>query len=103
MRADGSWRLIAFADAADPAAPSSRIRSLCEFLDGARDSPLRRFTPPGEDIDAVFDLRAVFQQGHRELNIGAMPSLLLPKKGRLGLIDYEKMFSPDLKNRRRHF
>ena len=29
-----------------------------------------------------------------------MPALLLPKKGKLGLVDYEKMFCPDLKSGR---
>jgi phenol 2-monooxygenase len=29
-----------------------------------------------------------------------MPSFLKPSKGRYGLIDYEKMFCPDLKNGR---
>jgi phenol 2-monooxygenase len=27
-----------------------------------------------------------------------MPTLLLPRKGRYGLLDYEKMFCPDLKS-----
>jgi len=39
----------------------------------------------------------VFQQGHRELNIDAMPQFLLPTKGRYALRDYEKMFCPDIK------
>src|SRR6266550_8604295 len=39
---------------------------------------------------------AVFQQGHLELAIEAMPSFLLPRKGRYGLCDYEKMFCSDL-------
>jgi phenol 2-monooxygenase len=39
----------------------------------------------------------VFQQPHRELAIEAMPALLLPRKGRFGLRDYEKMFCPDMK------
>ena len=45
----------------------------------------------------MIDVRAVFQQGHRELAIEAMPPFLLPRKGRYGLRDYEKMFCPDLK------
>ena len=45
----------------------------------------------------MIDLRAVFQQDHRALAIEAMPPMLLPRKGRYGLIDYEKMFCPDLK------
>ncbi|MHB0767518.1 FAD-binding monooxygenase [Bradyrhizobium sp. 5.13L] len=96
-QADGRFRLYAFAPAEDPAAPGSAIRALCSFLAEARESPIRRYTRAGADIDSVIDLRAVFQQDHRELAVVAMPSLLLPRKGRYGLIDYEKMFCPDLK------
>ena len=59
---------------------------------------MRRYTPGGADVDSVIDLRAVFQQNHRELAVEAMPPLLLPRKGRYGLRDYEKMFCPDLKS-----
>jgi len=48
----------------------------------------------------VIDVRAIFQQGHRDINVETLPPMLLPRKGRFGLIDYEKAFSPDLKNRR---
>jgi len=99
-RADGRWRLYAFASAEDPAIPASRIRALCGFLAESPDSPVRKFTPVGQDIDAVFDVRAVFQQGHHELDFETMPAFLKPSKGRYGLIDYEKMFCPDLKNGR---
>ena len=92
-KADGRWRLYAFAGADD-----SGLRALCRFLEESPDSPVRRFTPGGQDVDAVFDLRAIFQQDHRELAIESMPALLLPRKGRYGLRDYEKVFSPDLKN-----
>lgn len=96
--ADGRFRIYAFSGAEDPAAAGSAIRALCNFLSEARESPLRRYTPAVADIDSVIDLRAVFQQDHRELAVEAMPALLLPRKGRYGLIDYEKMFCPDLKN-----
>jgi 2-polyprenyl-6-methoxyphenol hydroxylase-like FAD-dependent oxidoreductase len=99
ITADGRWRLFAFADAEDPVAPSSRLRALCEFLASSPDSPVTRHTPAGADVDSVIDVRAIFQQGHRELAIEAMPAFLLPRKGRFGLRDYEKMFCPDLKNR----
>ena len=102
-QADGRFRIYAFSPAEDPAGPSSAIRALCNFLAEARESPVRRYTPVGADIDGVIDLRAVFQQDHRELAIEAMPPLLLPRKGRYGLIDYEKMFCPDLKKRARRF
>ncbi|MCG2592724.1 FAD-binding monooxygenase [Ramlibacter sp. XY19] len=92
-KADGRWRLYAFAgqDAAS-------LHGLCRFLAESSDSPVRKYTPAGQDVDAIFDLRAIFQQDHRELAIEAMPALLLPRKGRHGLHDYEKVFAPDSKN-----
>ena len=96
IKADGRWRLFAFASPEDPAAAKSGIRALCEFLAEALESPIRRYTPTGEDIDSAIDVRAVFQQGHHDLALEKMPAFLLPPKGRYGLRDYEKMFCPDL-------
>jgi phenol 2-monooxygenase/3-hydroxybenzoate 4-monooxygenase len=97
-KADGRWRLYAFAGANDHQDTSGGVHALCRFLQDAPDSPLRKYTRPGQDMDAIFDVRAIFQQPHRELAIESMPTLLLPPKGRYGLLDYEKVFSPDLKN-----
>jgi phenol 2-monooxygenase/3-hydroxybenzoate 4-monooxygenase len=97
-KADGRWRLYAFAGANDHLDAQAGVRALCSFLQEAPDSPVRRYTRAGQDIDAVFDLRAIFQQGYRELGIESMPALLVPQKGRHGLRDYEKIFCPDLKN-----
>ena len=91
-RADGAWRIYAFADAA-----GTRLRALMEYLAHSENSPIRRFTPPGADIDSVIDVRGIFQQGHRELKVEELPRMLLPRKGRFGLVDYEKAFTPDLK------
>jgi phenol 2-monooxygenase len=92
-RADGAFRLYAFSDAS-----GERLRTLCAFLADSPRSPIRRFTPTGAEIDSVIDLRAVFQQAHRDLKVDALPAALLPRKGRFGLIDYEKAFCPDLKD-----
>jgi phenol 2-monooxygenase len=94
-RADGLWRLFAFADAGGLTSPSSRMGALCAFLAGARSSPLIRHTPQAADVDSVIDLRAIFQQPHREMRLADMPALLLPRKGRHGLVDYEKNFCAD--------
>ena len=93
-RADGAWRLYVFADQTDPSRPESPARQLCDFLASDR-SPITRFTPPALGPDAVIDVRAVFQQGHRQLTVDALPPVLLPRKGRLGLVDYEKAFCAD--------
>src|SRR3954466_8817045 len=92
-RADGAWRLYAFADAS-----GETLRELMDVLATSATSPIRRFTPDGADIDSVIDVRAVFQQWHRDLKVEELPPLLLPRKGRFGLIDYEKAYTPDLKN-----
>lgn len=95
-RADGAWRLYIFADRNDPTSRHSHVRELCEFLESDA-SPIKRFTPAGADPDSVIDVRAIFQQGHRDLAVDRMPSVLLPRKGKFGLIDYEKMFCVDPK------
>ena len=94
-RADGAWRMYVFADHRDPTLPSSRVRELCEFLE-SNASPVKRFTPAGAEADSVIDIRAIFQQGHRDLAVDEMPSILQPRKGKFALIDYEKVFCPDL-------
>ena len=98
LKADGRWRVFAFAPAEDPAAPASRLRALCAFLAEAPRSPVGRYTPDGAAPDAVIDARAVLQQGHRTLALDAMPTFLMPRKGRYGLRDYEKIFCPNLKD-----
>ncbi|MES2972284.1 MAG: FAD-binding monooxygenase [Pseudomonadota bacterium] len=97
-KADGRWRLYAFAGADDLTNPEQGLRGLCEFLENSEASPIRRYTGTGMAIDSVFDVRAVFQQPHHEIAIESLPRLLLPRKGRHGLIDYEKVFSSHLKS-----
>ena len=92
-KADGAWRLYAFADAS-----GERFRALMDHLARNERSPTRRFTPEGAEIDSVIDVRGIFQQGHRDLKIDELPPMLLPRKGRFGLIDYEKAFTPDHKD-----
>jgi phenol 2-monooxygenase len=79
-RADGAWRIYVFAD---------RAHRLCDSLP----SLLERFTPLGAEPDSVLDVRAVFQD--RDVEVDELPPVLLPRKGRFGLIDYEKAFCPD--------
>ena len=89
-RADGAWRIYAFADAA-----GQGIAGLVDFLATSPRSPIRRLTPVGASSDSVIDLIAVFQQNHRDIHVETLPALLLPRKGRFGLIDYEKVYTPD--------
>jgi len=92
LLADGRWRLLAFAGHGDAGAPGSPLAELCQFLSESPESPIKRFTPAGADVDAVIDVRAVFQLSHHTLALTALPGLLFPHKGQLGLRDYEKAF-----------
>ena len=97
VEADARFRLFVFAPGSDTGAPGGAMASLCDWLEHDTGSPLRRHTAPGEDVDAVIDTRAVFQQGFGELDHADMPALLRPHVGRFGLCDYEKVFCADLK------
>ena len=95
--ADGAWRIYAFAGKNDSSAPGSAIHKLADWLETNPSSPVVKFTGKDEDIDTLIDLRAVFQQTFDQLAYEQMPSLLCPKKGKLGLQDHEKVFCVDHK------
>ena len=92
VKADGRWRIFVFGNEQDPARPSSNVYQLLEFLEHSALSPLRRYTPAGDDIDSVIDIYAVFQQ--ESLLLEELSALLWPAKGKYGLRDYEKVFLP---------
>lgn len=93
FKADGRWRLVVFAPDSDDGGPHGAVADLCARL-SSPDGLVRRFTPPDANIDSVFDLRAVFQQAHRDMDLTQLPPLLLPVKRPLNLVDYEKVFCP---------
>ena len=95
--ADARWRIYAFARRVDSSNAGSAIHKLSNWLETNTNSPIVKHTRKGEDIDAVIDLRAVFQQTFEQLAYEHMPSLLKPKTGKLGLQDYEKVFCVDHK------
>ena len=97
IKADNRWRIFAFCPNETPSEDDSSISCLCKFLDQSPNSPIRKYTRTGRDIDSLIDVRAVFQMGHRDIAIDAMPEFLRPRKGWMKLIDYEKVFCADLK------
>lgn len=99
VKADGRWRVFVFGSADDPGAEGSPIHEFCRFMAHSPISPVRRYTARGADADTVIDLRAVFPANFRDVALERLPDLLLPRKGRLGLIDYEKAFCADHKGR----
>lgn len=95
--ADGRWRIYAFGGKEDTSEPGSALHKLADWLESDPASPVVRHTREDEDIDAVIDLRAIFQTTFDKMAYEKMPSLLKPIKGPLGLQDYEKVFCLDHK------
>ena len=95
--ADARWRLYAFAGQGDVGQPGAPMAQLANWLENDPVSPVVKHTRKGEDIDAVIDVRAVFQPTFDQLDYGQMPSLLKPRTGKLGLQDHEKVFCVDHK------
>lgn len=88
QKADARWLLLAFAPRDSPTDTLVRVsEALTRTLQALRSG--------GSDMDALIDTRAILQQSHRLAGITDMPPLFFPKKGRLGLRDYEKVFCPD--------
>jgi len=94
---DARWHIYAFASKSDSSDSGSAIHKLADWLETNPSSPIVKHTRKGEDIDAVIDFRAVFQQTFEQLAYEHMPSLLKPKTGKLGLQDHEKVFCVDHK------
>ena len=93
MHADGRWRIVMFGNQKhDPRDKSSPLFQACEFLYRRL---LPRYTPSGADIDSVIDARAVIPQSRLEIQITDLHPLLLPHKGKLGIQDYEKVFTDE--------
>jgi len=84
-RADGRWRVYAFAPAGDPA-------GLHEWADAVV-TTIARFTPDGADVDAVFDVKAIYRHPFEEIDITRVPALFLPRTGPLALTDWEKVYA----------
>ncbi len=90
IKADGAWRLFLFADRKAPG-HESRFYTLCGYL-ASEESILKRVQHPDDPPDRLLDVRAVFQQSHKDVNLELVPEIMFPRKGKFGLKDYEKVF-----------
>lgn len=88
LKADGRWRIIAFAPELDTGIHDGPISKLCASLANLTE----RVTPRSRDTDTVIDIRAVFQVPYRNMDFSELPTVLRPSKGTIGLTDYEKVF-----------
>jgi phenol 2-monooxygenase (NADPH) len=93
-RADGRWRVYAFADR--PAAGEvSELAAWAEWMASSPDSPVRAHTREGDAVDSVLDVKVVYQQRHPDVAFAAVPAIFRPPTGPFELVDHEKVFAAD--------
>ncbi|GAB3163488.1 FAD-dependent monooxygenase [Myceligenerans halotolerans] len=92
-RADGRWRVYAFAD--DDGAGAPGLERWAGWLATSPDSPVVRYTPGGTDPDSVIDAKVIYQRDHTQVEVGDVPGAFLPRVGPFGLVDYEKAYAAD--------
>jgi len=86
-KADGRWRVYAFA-----ADTGGALEDWATWMASA-ESPIARYTPAGADVDAVFDVKAVYRQPFEEIDITKVPGVFTPRTGPLELTDWEKVYA----------
>jgi len=85
------WTLFIFAPQ-DKELRSTQLRSTLDSLEQEHRSPIRKSSIIGLDPDQLLDLRIIYPENFRELEYSDMHSVLKPRKGKYGLVDYEKVF-----------
>ncbi|MGZ8805283.1 MAG: FAD-dependent monooxygenase [Microbacterium sp.] len=90
-KADGRWRIYAFADSA-AGAGSPGLDTWAAWM-ASPESPIARHTPAGADVDAVFDVKVIYPTSFEEIDITRVPSLFTPVTGPLALTDWEKVYA----------
>ncbi len=94
--ADGRWRIYVFADAAAPARAGTTVAELADWLLADPGSPVVRAHRDGDELDAVVDLKVVYQQDYTEVEFADVPRAFIPERGRHGLQDVNKIFCSGL-------
>ena len=79
----------------DPGDPASRLSALCEHIAESRRAGRAGTRRPAPTQTPCSTCAPSSSSTTATSGWSDLPSLLLPRKGRYGLIDYEKAFAPD--------
>lgn len=90
--ADARWRIYVFADAGLAGSPTPTTE-LADWLRHSPESPLVAHRPEGDGNDSWFDVKVIYQQDHTAVDLGAVPTVFLPRTGPFDLIDYERVYA----------
>ena len=86
--ADGRYRVYAFADA-PKAGEDSKLSAWAEDMEPI----VAKFTPEGEDKNALLDIKVIYQQtNHHDFEILDAPRLFRPRNGKFNVPNWENVF-----------
>jgi len=93
VQADGRWRVFVFTPkTAGVDSALDTIASLGDFFENNPSSPVTRFTPKGDELDSIIDIRLVLPFHFSDFETTQIPDFFFPRKGKLELRDYEKTY-----------
>lgn len=91
--ADGHWRIYVFAGQATPQDSESALNKWAQWMEESEDSPLNRFTPEAGDRNAVFDIKATYQQHYHSFDLFDAPEVFFPRVGPYKLQNLENVWT----------
>ena len=91
--ADGRWRIYVFTDPSAPALNGTPTADFAQWWAHDPTSPRARFTPAGDDDDAVFDTKVIYQQDYTLVEPGDVPDAFKPVKIPYQLVDLNQIFA----------
>lgn len=94
MRADGRWRLYAFAGR-EPLGAGGAVESWAQWLATDPASPYVTTRAPGADAGALFDVKVIWQQGHDDVEHVQVPEVFRPRFGPFQVHDEELVYAAD--------
>lgn len=92
-RADGRWRVYAFADGGFGSTPA--LDAWADWWANAEDSPANAHTPEGLDKNALFDVKVIYQAPYTAVNTPDVPAAFKPIVGPFELVNVNEIFAAD--------
>ncbi|RFU31377.1 hypothetical protein B7463_g4966, partial [Scytalidium lignicola] len=94
LPSDGRWRLVIFAGDISVPAFARRLEKLAQYLD-SDDSPVRKYTAPGSDIDSFIEPIVVLSGKRLAVEQEQIPKFFTPINGPWKMTDLHKVFVDD--------
>jgi phenol 2-monooxygenase len=73
-----------------------RFHDLCDRLMYAKDSPIKKYTPPTADVNSVIELLTLTSSPRNVLTYSAFPELARPFVGKFRYPTYDQIFSDEI-------